>query len=280
MAQRYAKVVIAGEQVVIGLDDVEIIEQYDIISAYLTGPIYSTSSVSAFLRTPIPAQGRQAAYMEMGTIAESSVSAYMNGEVINIQHADILAKDTHVASYVQASDPGAVGAGIQWVDTNLGTGNWILKIRNAADTGWESNNDGPGMSRIVARAGITTGFTISTTPRFCDWNGVTVDPESTITTGTDWKWTAPYDCIAIISWSLLKNEKSVMYAFDFVNGALSQRHYASMGGAINNYWCSANGSSIYVFDEGDYWQLRVHASAYSGSSNNGWSDFEVMYFAI
>ncbi len=215
-------------------------------------------------------------------MADTSTSqdVYLEGIYENIQHRDIVPKDVHVASYIQAGDPGAVGAGIQWVDTNLGTGNWVLKIRNAADTGWESNNDGPGMSRVVARAGIGSGWTVSSTPRFCDWNSVTVDPESTITTGTGWKWTAPYDCIAIITWSLLSNGREVLYGFDYVNGVVSQRHYGATGGAINNYLNDLNGSSIYKFDAGDYWQFSVFHSSGSHSTNNGYSDFEVMYFAI
>src|SRR5687768_15468465 len=37
--------------------------------------------------------------------------------------------------YLQSTDPGAVGAGKWWLDTTVVTAP-ILKMRNAADTGW------------------------------------------------------------------------------------------------------------------------------------------------
>jgi hypothetical protein len=52
-------------------------------------------------------------------------------------HVDLTAPEVHVPGYVQASDPGAVGAGKLWIDTSNGTGKWGLKIRNLADDGWE-----------------------------------------------------------------------------------------------------------------------------------------------
>jgi hypothetical protein len=56
--------------------------------------------------------------------------------------------------YVQSTDPGAVGAGMLWIDTSDGTGLWKLRVRNAADTGWESVNlDGP---LIVGDAGLNS----------------------------------------------------------------------------------------------------------------------------
>jgi hypothetical protein len=52
-----------------------------------------------------------------------------------------LSEDVHRAMYVQASDPGAVGARIFWLDTTAGdtipTGA-ILKKRDTADTGWDT----------------------------------------------------------------------------------------------------------------------------------------------
>jgi hypothetical protein len=39
--------------------------------------------------------------------------------------------------YVQASDPGAVGAGKLWVDTTTPGPPWHVQVRNAADDGWE-----------------------------------------------------------------------------------------------------------------------------------------------
>src|SRR5687768_7935789 len=50
------------------------------------------------------------------------------------KHADLTS--IHLFAYIQDADPGAVGAGKAWVDTTGATN--VLKIRNAADTGWEA----------------------------------------------------------------------------------------------------------------------------------------------
>ena len=57
---------------------------------------------------------------------------------MGIEHEDAVAANIHVVGYVQDADPGAIGAGKVWIDTTLGTGLWVTKVRNAADTGWEA----------------------------------------------------------------------------------------------------------------------------------------------
>lgn len=52
-------------------------------------------------------------------------------------HSEIVDENLHTPCTVAASDPGAIGAGMMWVDTTSGTGSWVAKIRNAGDTGWE-----------------------------------------------------------------------------------------------------------------------------------------------
>lgn len=52
-------------------------------------------------------------------------------------HKNITESELHVPGYIQASDPGAIGAGKLWVDTSGGPGNWVTKIRNATDADWE-----------------------------------------------------------------------------------------------------------------------------------------------
>lgn len=45
----------------------------------------------------------------------------------------------HPSHYYTSSDPGAVGANKDWIDTTTGTSiadGWIWKIRNGADSGW------------------------------------------------------------------------------------------------------------------------------------------------
>ena len=55
-----------------------------------------------------------------------------------VEHKNLDTTELHIPGYVQAGDPGAVGAGTFWVDTSGGTGLWVLRVRNATDTNWET----------------------------------------------------------------------------------------------------------------------------------------------
>jgi hypothetical protein len=59
-------------------------------------------------------------------------------------HKDLIGADLHIPGYIQATDPGAVGAGKLWVDTSGGSGSWLTKVRNTTNTGWESVGGGGG----------------------------------------------------------------------------------------------------------------------------------------
>lgn len=52
-------------------------------------------------------------------------------------HDEVEGVGLHKLGYYGGSDPGAVGAGMAWIDTSGGTGNYQIKIRNAGDTDWE-----------------------------------------------------------------------------------------------------------------------------------------------
>lgn len=65
--------------------------------------------------------------------------------------------DVHDAAYVQASDPGTIGAGRLWLDTSGGTGTWTIKSRNAADTGWETVNAGSVSAGTITAALLLQG---------------------------------------------------------------------------------------------------------------------------
>lgn len=43
-----------------------------------------------------------------------------------------------ILGYIDTIDPGKIGAGRIWIDTSGGSGAYRIKIRNAADTGWET----------------------------------------------------------------------------------------------------------------------------------------------
>lgn len=81
---------------------------------------------------------------------------------MTILHSALYDANSHKPGYIQSGDPGAVGAGIVWVDTSGGTGAWVLKVRNAADTGWETVSGGGGGATIrprdpQVRLSLTTG---------------------------------------------------------------------------------------------------------------------------
>lgn len=54
-----------------------------------------------------------------------------------IFHKDLTSEELHVPGYLQATDPGSIGAGKYWIDTSLGSGKWSIKARNSSNTGWE-----------------------------------------------------------------------------------------------------------------------------------------------
>ena len=70
------------------------------------------------------------------------------------KHQDLSAEYAHIPGYYQASDPGAIGPGKLWIDTNGGPGNWVMKLRNAGDDGWETISSGGGYTDH----GVLTGL--------------------------------------------------------------------------------------------------------------------------
>ena len=82
-------------------------------------------------------------------------------------HSALATTDLHVPGYIAASDPGAVGAGICWLDTTLGEASTILKQRNAANTGWNTILAGSTGPTYAAHASpgatLTLDFSAATT---------------------------------------------------------------------------------------------------------------------
>jgi len=58
------------------------------------------------------------------------------------KHPELTGDFLHVPGYVQATDPGAVGAGKMWIDTSAGPSNYVAKIRNPANTAWVAVSGG------------------------------------------------------------------------------------------------------------------------------------------
>lgn len=54
-----------------------------------------------------------------------------------VNHDTLETINMHVPGYVQPTNPGAVGAGILWMDTSGGASNWVAKLRNVTNEDWE-----------------------------------------------------------------------------------------------------------------------------------------------
>lgn len=71
-------------------------------------------------------------------------------------HIDLTGIELHIPGYHQPGNPGAVGAGKMWTDTTGGTGNWVIKIRNATDTGWENTSQTSANQSLTIASGVVT----------------------------------------------------------------------------------------------------------------------------
>lgn len=56
----------------------------------------------------------------------------------DVQHSVLETVNLHKAAYWGSTDPGAVGAGIFWVDTAAGATSYVLKVRNTPNNGWDT----------------------------------------------------------------------------------------------------------------------------------------------
>lgn len=80
-----------------------------------------------------------------------------------IEHSS--ATGIHKGAYIQASDPGAVGARVMWIDTTSG---YVLKKRDEANTGWDtittfSGGQSAGQEVCCGRLTLESGVPVSTT---------------------------------------------------------------------------------------------------------------------
>jgi hypothetical protein len=55
----------------------------------------------------------------------------------DVIHADLTGSELHAIGYIQSAEPSSPIAGVVWVDTTSGTGLYIIKVRNAANSAWE-----------------------------------------------------------------------------------------------------------------------------------------------
>lgn len=100
-------------------------------------------------------------------------------------HQDITHDRIHPMGYVQSGNPGAIGAGRVWVDTSAGTGLWVVKIRNAANDGWEAGSTGGSSSLVIVISAIAyddTSGTIAVIPA----NSIIMKTRIPLTEAWDW----------------------------------------------------------------------------------------------
>jgi hypothetical protein len=72
-----------------------------------------------------------------------------------LDHADLVGADLHVSGYTQGGDPGAVGAGVTWHDTDDDK----FYVRNAANSAWVELTGGAGGGPPTGAAGGDLGGT-------------------------------------------------------------------------------------------------------------------------
>lgn len=76
-----------------------------------------------------------------------------------------LSQDIHKGRYIQSSDPGAVGAGVEWLDTTSSPA--VHKKRNATDDGWDTILD-PGDYATSAELATAISDLIASAPGALD----------------------------------------------------------------------------------------------------------------
>lgn len=80
----------------------------------------------------------------------------------SVVHPNLTGTALHVPGYKQSSDPGAVGAGVEWIDTS--TTPFTHKSRNTGNSGWDTvGGNGAGSVTSVALTGDGTVFNSSVT---------------------------------------------------------------------------------------------------------------------
>lgn len=132
-----------------------------------------------------------------------------------------------------------------------------------------------GILQGYARAKATVGQTITTVATIFDWDSVTTDPDSTITAGAAWKWTAPYDCYVIISTSIGMQGAEEMVGEFLVNDAIVETFQKSNSGGT---WNTANAEFIYKADADDYINVTIKRGTGSNRATAlNWSHIGIYY---
>ena len=132
-----------------------------------------------------------------------------------------------------------------------------------------------GVLQGYARAIATVGQTITTSATIFDWDSVTTDPDSTITAGAAWKWTAPYDCYVIISTSIGMQGTEEMVGEFLVNDAIVETFQKSSSGGT---WNTANAEFIYKADADDYINVTIKRGTGSDRATAlNWSHIDIYY---
>jgi hypothetical protein len=75
---------------------------------------------------------------------------------MTVAHAGFTGAELHVPAYFQSSDPGAVGAGIVWIDTTTPTSP-AMKVRNAANDGWDLITGSAASGNYIALPAVPAG---------------------------------------------------------------------------------------------------------------------------
>lgn len=139
-------------------------------------------------------------------------------------HKDLVEGDLHVPGYVQDTDPGAVGAGILWVDTSASPP--VFRVRNSADDGWDvPAAGGEGEAFLLQREVFSPGSIADSS---------TVSSAFSDVAGIDVTFTAPPSG----------------QAYAVVNGLARVSWDDTTAQAANYHWGVREGSSLITAGEG------------------------------
>lgn len=204
-------------------------------------------------------------------------------------HKDVTGTGLHIPAIVDGSDPGAIGAGKAWVDTSGGTGNWVLKIRNGDNDGWESaGGAGGGAVEDLVDLGDTP-VDYGTDGQVLTTNGVDAAtwetpvagypalPEEYLATDQQWNVIAFYGLVASISPSLESITGAVIGSGDgTTDNFMGSDFYFADPGSIAISVLLTDAETALITDDGDG-VLEDAVNSVTGVVNYATGDWELTF---
>jgi len=125
-------------------------------------------------------------------------------------------------------------------------------------------------------ATVSDGHSFTNTYTEVDFDNVNYDPDSTITTGSNWKWTAPYDCIVTVNYSLGMSSGAELQSLEMLNNVSQGRTRTA---PVTSSWNSLSGGFTWKVEKNDY----ISIDGYCGTTQDAvtsWCRFHALYIRI